>query len=145
MRLLAAAVNSALGMAPVYVDVTSIGDAAVRARYTPEVLASADALHRVAAERGRAAAARRGMLVHLRRRLAGSYFLGEPPELQLARDACRDLGVPITIQGATLPRRIAMSCGTRSATRSAASSPSSIRARTPTARCSSRSPSTACC
>ena len=102
VRLLAAAVNSALGLAPVYVDVTAIGQTAMRARYTPEVLASADALHRVTAE---AVEARRerGMLVHLRRRLAGSYFLGEPPELQLARDACRDLGVPITIQGEPPP------------------------------------------
>jgi len=71
VRLLAAAVNSALGMAPVHVDVTSIGDSAVRARYTPAVLASADALHGVVAESVDAPRAR-GMLVHLRRRLTAS-------------------------------------------------------------------------
>src|SRR5437899_2754893 len=39
LRLLAAGVNSALGMNPAYVDVFAIwGSATVRVRYTPEVL-----------------------------------------------------------------------------------------------------------
>jgi hypothetical protein len=52
VRLLAAAVNSALGMNPAYVDVYAIApDGAVRARYTPDVLAEdgESALREVAA------------------------------------------------------------------------------------------------
>ena len=102
VRLLAAAVNSALGLDPAYVDVIAIGEPeghAMRVRYTPDVLDGGDALHRVAAEtvappRGR------GMLVHLKRRLEQSYIFAKAPELALAREACRDLRVPITIAGA---------------------------------------------
>ena len=59
VRLLAAAVNSALGMEPAYVDVMSIRDgSATRVRYTPEILLAPAAdlgestLRHVAAETG---------------------------------------------------------------------------------------------
>lgn len=110
VRLLAAAVNSALGLAPAYVDVFSVegNGRAVRARYTPEVLVPPDAelgeapLHRLVAEpcpppphTGR------GMAVHLRRRFGLevlTYLLrSEPPALALARAACQELAVRLRV------------------------------------------------
>lgn len=111
LRLLAAAVNSALGMNPAYIDVFAIGpDGAMRARYTPDVLVETaeledSALRKVAAEpatppAGIAPSA--GMLVHLRRRsslgmLSYLFWEREPPELAVARAACRDIAVPLRI------------------------------------------------
>lgn len=112
VRLLAAAINSALGMQPAYVDVIAIdAGAAHRVRYTPEILLDPSgelgtpALRRmiveaVASPEGRAP----GMLVHLRRRFIDWRLLSEPPELPLAREACRDISVPIRVQGLELHR-----------------------------------------
>lgn len=105
VRLLAAAVNSALGMEPAYVDVIAVREAgATRVRYTPEILAEP------ASELGDAAlrhvipealepleGAAPGTLVHLRRRLVDWRLFSEPPELALARDACLDIPVPLHI------------------------------------------------
>ena len=117
LRLLGAAVNTALGCDPAWVDViavTAAGDAA-RARYTPATVAAgdADALRALAAEsiippRGAPAP---GMLVHLRRR-AGletlGYLLrgGDPPELAIARDACADVAVAMTVDGVAVGREV---------------------------------------
>lgn len=117
VRLLAAAVNSGLGMNPAYVDVYSVTaeGRAKRARFTPEVLAEPEnelgdaALRHVAVEDAEPPLAiTSGMLVHLRRRTSLgllAYWIGEPPELPLARANCRDLGVPITIDGEHAPRK----------------------------------------
>jgi hypothetical protein len=122
VRLLAAAVNSALGANPAHVDVIAlVGDgSARRVRYTPEVLAEPDAeepeldapLRRMTVE---AVALPDwfgpgpGMVVHLRRawslRSLGSLFWErEPAELALARVACRDIAVPLRIGADTLVR-----------------------------------------
>jgi hypothetical protein len=116
VRLLAAAVNSALGMDPAYVDVYTIAapGTAQRVRYTPDVLAEPTGdlgnapLRHVAAE---AAAPPRdagpGMLVHLRRRVSFEvlgYLFREPPELRIARDSCRDVEVPLTVGNVTFQR-----------------------------------------
>jgi hypothetical protein len=109
VRLLAAAVNSALGMNPAYVDVYTVTGAGQgkRARYTPDVLAAPEnalgeaPLRHVAVEsREPPTKISSGVLVHLRRRASLSllsYWIGEPPELPLARAACRDIAVPLVI------------------------------------------------
>jgi hypothetical protein len=108
LRLLAAAVNSGLGLAPAYVDVIAVHeDTAIRARYTPDVLddPGADiadsALRRLTTEAIPVPhGAPRGMRVHLRRRVSLqvlSYLFGEPPELAIARGACLDIPVLLTI------------------------------------------------
>jgi hypothetical protein len=114
VRLLAGAVNSALGLGPAYVDVYSVSAArtAHRVRYTPDVL---DVDETELATAGRDAAAlrqvevtvavpptaiARGMLVHLRRRASlevVGYLFGEPPELPNARGACRDIPVELVV------------------------------------------------
>lgn len=117
VRLLAAAVNSALGMAPSYVEVIAIegGRRAMRARYTPEVLVPPEdelgetALHRLGVEEVAAPSKRRrGMAVHLRRKLGfdvlGYLLRDEPRELSLVREACRDLAVPIVVRKEELGR-----------------------------------------
>ena len=112
VRLLAAAVNSALGMSPSYVDVTAIhAGTAKRVRYTPEILvepASAlgdAALRHVAVETvSPPAHAQPGMHVHLRRRLGDWRILSEAPELALARAACREIAVPLDVGGTVLHR-----------------------------------------
>ncbi|HEY5944126.1 MAG TPA: hypothetical protein VIV40_01485, partial [Kofleriaceae bacterium] len=113
VRLLAAAVNSALGMAPAHFDVVSIRDGnATRVRYTPEILVEPEsdlgesALRHVAAEsiaRPEHAPAS-GMYLHLRRRLADWRVFSEAPELTLARAACRDIAVPLHIDELVLHR-----------------------------------------
>src|SRR5688572_12574810 len=78
VRLLAAAVNSALGMEPSYVDVTSIrAGNATRVRYTPEILVEPSSqldestLRHVATEPVPVPdGALPGMRIHMRRRLA---------------------------------------------------------------------------
>ena len=131
LRLLAAGVNSGLGLPPAFIDVIAVdatGDA-LRARYTPDVLGDPDAdaetiaaaaaqpmlddapLRRMVVEpcappRQLAGA---GMVVHLRRRVSlevlGLFVRGgEPPELAIARAACADIAVPLTIGGAVLDR-----------------------------------------
>ncbi len=115
VRLLAAAVNSGLGLKPAYIDVIAIADTATRARYTPDVLddfsgdLADSALRKLSAESiAVPEGAERGMRVHLRRR-AGlevlSYLLGEPPELAIARGACADIPVALTI-GTTAYHRV---------------------------------------
>jgi hypothetical protein len=111
VRLLATAVNSALGMDPAYVDVYAIAATgrAVRARYTPEVLAEptgelGDApLRQLAVEQAAPPpGAGTGMAVHLRRRFGItvlSHLVRELPELELARAACGDLAVPLALRG----------------------------------------------
>ena len=108
LRLLAAAVNSGLGLGPAYVDVIAVHDnKAIRARYTPDVLDDPGAdvtdsplrnmkTETIAVPDG----AQRGMRVHLRRRASLevlSYLFGEPPELGIARGACADIPVLLTI------------------------------------------------
>ena len=116
VRLLAAAVNSALGMDPAYVDVYAITapGTAQRVRYTPDVLAEPTddlgnaPLRQVAIEvevPPRDAAV--GMLVHLRRRVSFEvlgYLFREPPELAIARTSCRDIAVPLTVGKLALHR-----------------------------------------
>jgi len=111
VRLLAAAVNSALGMNPAYVDVFAVAapGRAMRARYTPDVLAEpeselADApLRRIAVEAAPPPpGAGTGMAIHLRRRFGMavlSHLVRELPEIELARGACADLGVPLFVRG----------------------------------------------
>lgn len=114
IRLLASAVNAALGANPAYIDVYSISDiGTVRVRYTPDVLDATahgelpveTALQRVQAvsatpPRG----ASTGMFVHYRRRTSlevVSYWLRrEPPrELGIASSACADIATPVRIGG----------------------------------------------
>ncbi|MEJ7604210.1 MAG: hypothetical protein WKG01_40470 [Kofleriaceae bacterium] len=113
VRLLAAAVNSALGMNPAFVDVFAIAadGAAVRARYTPDVLDVSDtqqpgvttALQRITVEPAPAPprATGPGMAVHLRRRLGTEVLryalLETPAELVVARAACEDIAVPLRV------------------------------------------------
>lgn len=119
VRLLAAAVNSALGMEPAYVDVLAVeGDGrARRARYLPEVLVPPDdelgesPLHRLAVVDAAAPPdARRGMAIHVRRRLGAgllSLLRRRPPrELGLARRHCGDLPVPIFVGAEELGRHL---------------------------------------
>lgn len=119
MRLLASAVNSALGLSPAYIDVFSVEGKgrARRARYLPEVLVPPSGeldespLRRLAVVPAEPPlGAGRGMAIHLRRRLGlevVSYFLrDEPPELALARQRCADLSVPIFIEEAELGRHL---------------------------------------
>jgi hypothetical protein len=119
LRLLATAINSALGLAPAYVDLYAVDaeGAAVRVRYTPEVLElpysddDEPAIRRLAweaVERPRRAPAA-GMHLHLRRR-AGletlGHFLrgGAAPELAFALEMCRDLAAPIRVGAEELGR-----------------------------------------
>lgn len=116
VRLLAAAVNSALGLEPAYVDVYTIAsaEAAQRVRYTPDVLAEPEnelgeaALRHVGVEDVKPLLGLSGgMLVHLRRRASlqlVNYWLGEPPELPIVRDHCRDIAVPLRIGDEVLTR-----------------------------------------
>ncbi|HEV7555050.1 MAG TPA: hypothetical protein VGO00_06345, partial [Kofleriaceae bacterium] len=110
LRLLATAVNSALGLEPAYVDVIAIpaSGPALSARYEPGVLADAgsDALRAIAVHEVARPDGEAGMLVHLRRGLGLDtlkYFLhgATPPELDVVTGACRDLSVPIRV-GATM-------------------------------------------
>ena len=118
VRLLAGAVNSALGTSPAHVDVVALaGDgSAQRVRYTPEVLAEPSdelaesplrqvALEQVAVPEWPGP----GVLVHLRRawslrRLSSLFWEREVPELALARQSCRDIAVPLRIGRDTLHR-----------------------------------------
>lgn len=112
LRLLATAINSALGLDPAYVDLCTVGeDGSARAvRYTPEVLELPDdeddepAIRRLACESvdppRRAPAC--GMHLHLRRRAGletfGHFIRGAvAPELAIAEQSCRDLEIPIRI------------------------------------------------
>ncbi|MFN0245353.1 MAG: hypothetical protein ACKV2T_00510 [Kofleriaceae bacterium] len=108
LRLLAAAVNSGLGLAPAYIDVIAVhDDTAIRARYTPDVLDDPGAdvtdspLRHLTTETIPVPdGAQRGMRVHLRRRASLqvlSYLFGEPPELEIARRACVDIPVLLEI------------------------------------------------
>lgn len=125
VRLLAAAVNSALGLAPAFVDVHAIAadGSALRTRYTPDVLAAgapddptAEAPLRELAcapappPSGAALPARgaTGMVVHLHRRfgidVVRNLFAQHAPELLHALRACRDLAVPLHVAGQELGR-----------------------------------------
>ncbi len=118
VRLLAAAVNSALGMNPSFVDVYAIEAAgrAKRVRSTPDVLAEpandlGDAPLRhveiVACEPPEGAAP--GMFVHLHRRVSFAvigYLFRDAPELRIARDHCRDITVPMTVGDDVLGRKV---------------------------------------
>lgn len=112
VRLLAAAVNSALGMDPGYVDVIAIRtDGATRVRYTPEILVAPStelgesALRHVATEAiPRPDDAGPGMLVHVRRKLSDWRLFSGQPELAIAAQACRDLAVPLHLGDRVLQR-----------------------------------------
>ncbi|MBA3458141.1 MAG: hypothetical protein H0T42_33985, partial [Deltaproteobacteria bacterium] len=122
IRLLAAAVNSGLGMNPAYIDVIAVtATVATRVRYTPDVLEAPDGdlaeapLRRLASEGMEEIepphGAPPGMIVHLRRR-AGlevvRYLLrgAEPPEIELARASCQNITVPLRIGSLVLDRKI---------------------------------------
>lgn len=112
VRLLAAAVNSALGLEPAFIDVFAIDDGkAVRARYTPDVLDVPEgetigvetALRKVTVEPATSPVqTQHGMAIHFRRRFGTdvlSYALFEqPPELVAARAACGDISIPLQIE-----------------------------------------------
>ncbi|HEY5925030.1 MAG TPA: hypothetical protein VIV11_25285 [Kofleriaceae bacterium] len=112
VRLLAAAVNSALGMGPVHVDVVAIHEAgAMRVRYTPAILVEPEsqlgesALRHVAPEPiERPEHLEPGMLVHLRRRLTDWKVFSAIPELARAREACDDIPVPLHLGDDVLHR-----------------------------------------
>jgi hypothetical protein len=115
VRLLAAAVNSALGMNPAYVDVYTVDDGNAHvARYTPDVLEEPaedleeSRLTHVAAAKAEAPkGVTTGMVLHLRRRLSLQvlgYLVGEPPELHRIEESCRDIAVPLHIKGRVLHR-----------------------------------------
>lgn len=119
LRLLATGLNTALGLAPRFVDLISVTEdgAARRVRYRPS-------LFDARGEGGSGALAARltveavppppgvpspGVQVHVRRAFGMetlSFFLRrrEPPELAMARVACADSRVPITVAGVTLQR-----------------------------------------
>jgi hypothetical protein len=112
IRLLAAAVNSALGTDPAHVDVFAVdGARASRARYTPDVLDEPTAERETPALRQVVVVASPlpseiapfvGMLVHLRRRaslgmLSYLFWEREPRELHVARAECQDVPVPLRI------------------------------------------------
>ncbi len=112
VRLLAAAINSALGSDPAHVDVFAVAQSTVmRARYTPDVLdeptseLAAPKLRTIVAEPAKLPAGFEpftGMLVHLRRRtslamISYLFWNREPRELHLARSECRDIAVPLRI------------------------------------------------
>ncbi len=119
VRLLAAGVNSALGLGDDdLVDVyATTADGIWRVRYTGEVMTE-EALRALAAAPVGAPArqlvdlhlrGRTGMVVHLHRAASLAVFArflrgAEPPELALARAACRDLAVPLAIGNTILPR-----------------------------------------
>lgn len=117
VRLLAAAVNSALGMKPAFVDVYSVTAKGfgLKVRYTPDVLAEpetelgdAKLRHVEVEEAVPPTDISTGMLVHLRRRPGFSllsYWIGEPPELPLARGACKDIAVPLVLDGDVVLKR----------------------------------------
>lgn len=117
-RLLAGAVNSALGLEPAWVDVIAVsGGAASRVRFTPATVTPGEDgaaplrdldVESVAVPDG---ASDPGMHVQLRRRVGLEMFGrfltgGEPPELALARWACRDIAVPMRIGGSEVGRAV---------------------------------------
>jgi hypothetical protein len=109
IRLLASAVNSALGTDPAYVKLTAIDDSsAASIAFTPDLLEAPE--HELGEAPLRALEVRtvtpspgaaRGMLVHLRRRatldVVQNFFRGEPPELAIARAHCQTISVPLRI------------------------------------------------
>ncbi len=111
VRLLGAAVNSALGMNPAHVDVFAVAATgrAMRARYTPDVLDEPEGdlaeapLRRLAVEPAAPPpGAGPGMAIHLRRRFGVavlSHLVRELPEVELARGACAELPVTLVARG----------------------------------------------
>lgn len=113
VRLLASAINSALGTNPAYVELTAIDDAsAARVVYTPELLDAPEhelgeaPLRELAVQTvATPPTAGRGMLLRLRRRttldVVQNFFRGEPPELRIARAHCHTITVPLRVGGHT--------------------------------------------
>ncbi|UJR86863.1 hypothetical protein [Sandaracinus amylolyticus] len=121
LRLLATAVNTALGLGPRWVDLYTIGDTdegAARVRYTPDLLAAghegtAEGLRRLAPVDATLPAGaptiRRGVVVHLRRfpALEALSLLAtgqEARELRFVRRACEDFPLPLRIARGALAR-----------------------------------------
>ncbi len=120
LRLMATAINTALGLRPRYVDIYVVADAGTkRVRYTPSILevdeddplAGASKLRHLVAEdvAKPLAAPAKGVLVHLRRfpdlGVLTTFVSGrEPPELRLVRESCDDTRVPIAIGDGVLER-----------------------------------------
>jgi hypothetical protein len=115
-RLLAGAVNSALGLEPAWIDVVSVsGGTAARVRFTPAIVTPGEDgaaplrdldVETVPVPYG---AADPGMYVQLHRRVSletvGRFLTGgEAPELGLARWAGRDLPVPFLVGGKDVAR-----------------------------------------
>lgn len=115
LRLLATGINTALGLDPRWVDVTTLDDEAHVVRFTPSLLEAkdgvAEGLRALAPEPTTppAAALGRGVVVHLKRLPQWNAVplmlgIGEPAELGVVRRACDDLTVPITVGGGALGR-----------------------------------------
>lgn len=106
-RLLATAVNSALGLDPSYIDVYRIDrEKAEKVRYVVSLLEELDdatELSRPTLEEVAIPSRANGacMFVHFRRRFGvaplRNLLRGEPPEMPIAREACADLPIPIVI------------------------------------------------
>jgi hypothetical protein len=112
LRLLAIAINTALGLRPRWVDVWSVqGERALRVRYTPHVLVEgaegvAEGLRRLVATPAPPPAGappvERGTIIHLRRppTLEALSLLAtgkEPREVRLVRRACENFPIPLQI------------------------------------------------
>jgi hypothetical protein len=118
LRLLATGVNTALGMSPRWVDLYACAaDRTEVVRYTPKLLTrdadgAATGLRTLTARAATAPAGiapSEGVVVHQRRLPLLSAVpimigFGEAPELAVARRACADLEIPITIGGLELSR-----------------------------------------
>ncbi|AKF09687.1 hypothetical protein [Sandaracinus amylolyticus] len=121
LRLLATAINTALGLGPRWVDVYTLGDVgegAARVRYTPDLLAAghegtAEGLRRLAPVDATLPAGAptitRGVVVHLRRfpALEALSLLAtgqESRELRYVRRACEDFPIPLRIARGALAR-----------------------------------------
>ncbi|HUS33146.1 MAG TPA: hypothetical protein VMZ53_31810, partial [Kofleriaceae bacterium] len=116
VRLLAAAVNSALGMDdPSYIDVFRVAEDGTHvARYRPDVLAERtddleeSRLAKIAVEPAkRPEGAPIGMAIHLRRRVTLdliAHFLTRPPEIAVAEAECRDIDVPLKLPDCEMHR-----------------------------------------
>ncbi len=110
LRLLATGINSALGLDLAYIDLYRIeNQQAEKVRYMPELLETTEVdgesllLKTLTLEEAEVPSrvGDASMFLHLRRRVGleplRNLLRGEPPEFEVARVACGDLAVPITI------------------------------------------------
>ncbi len=116
LRLLATAVNSALGLATHYIDVYCVqGEEAQKLRFRPSVLRAPEAAieerdgeEPLLLEESTVPQQAQGgcMALHLRRKFGlgvlRNFLRGEPPEVEQVRQSCRHLAVPLRINGEVL-------------------------------------------